>query len=289
MANFDTGQDILRNILRRGGDILPTETSETDADHLIDVKLYINAAYWEICALKPWRWCRRRKQFASVAETTGSVTSISGATVTLSATVATSMAGRKFYLDSDAIPHRISAHTAGTDTLTLETSYTGSEEDGTYTIFQDEIDTGQTDILAYPMIIELHWGDQLIVVPEGELLKNYPRNIFGTTRAQYAAFISDADIRIAPWTKDARLFEVIYNYRPSALTFDGDSGTDTPIVPQDSRIAIAQRALAKMYADKRDQRLELVQKEMDETLARMSATETTFGKPRLRGAASVRV
>jgi hypothetical protein len=289
VANFDTGQDILQNILRRGGDILPTETVTSSADHLIDVKLYTNAAYWEICALKPWRFNKKRKQFASIAKVTGSVSSISGTSVTLSATIATSMAGRKIFLDGDGIPHRISAHTGGTDTLTLEASYTGSQTSGTFTIFQDEIDTGQTDILAYPMVVELHTGDGLIVVPEGELLREFPRNIQGTTRAQYAAFISQSAVRLAPWTESARLFEVVYNYRPPALTFDGVANTDTPVIPQESRIAIAQRALAKMYADKRDQRLEIVQKEMDETLARMSATETTFGKPRIRGAASVRV
>jgi hypothetical protein len=289
MANFDTGQDILRNILRRGGDILPTETTETSADHLIDVKLYINSAYWEICALKPWRFNKKRKQFASIAEVTGSVSSIAGTSITLSATIATTMAGRKIFLDGDGIPHRISAHTAGTDVLTLEAGYTGSLTSGTFTIFQDEVETGQSDILAYPMIVELHTGDDLMVVPEGELLRQFPRNIQGTTRAQYAAFISQSAVRLAPWTESARLFEVVYNYRPPALTFDSVVNTDTPVIPQESRIVIAQRALAKMYADKRDARLEIVQKEMDETLARMSATETTFGKPRIRMAASMRI
>lgn len=281
MANFDTGTDILQHIIRRAGEILPTETTTTNADHLIDAKLYINQAYWDLCALKPWRWNKKRKQFRSTAETTGTVTTISTTTVTLSATVATSMAGRKFMLDSDAIPHRITSHTGGTATVVLEASYTGSNTSGAYTIFEDEIDTGQTDILAFPLVRELHWGDDLKVVPEGELRKEYPRNVFGTTRAQYAAFITDAKILIAPWTKDARLFEVVYNYRPTALDFAGGA-TDTPVLPQDSRVAIAQRALAKIYADKRDERLEVVQKELDETLARMSATETTFGKPRLK-------
>src|ERR1051325_6560228 len=98
MAQFDTGSDILANVIRRAGEILPTETSTTGADHLIDAKLYVNEAYWDICAIKPWRWARKRDQFVSEAETTGSVTSISTTTVTLSATIATSKTGFKFSL-----------------------------------------------------------------------------------------------------------------------------------------------------------------------------------------------
>jgi hypothetical protein len=279
-ADFDTGQDILRNMIRRAGEILPTDTDTSNADHLIDAKLYIQKAYWDLCALKPWRWARRRKQFVSIGQVTGSVSNISSTTVTLSATVATSMAGRKFLMDSDGIPCRISAHTAGTDTLTLEVAYTGAATSGTYTIFQDEI-TVASDILAFPTITELHTGDDILVVPENELLQDYPRNVRGSVRTQYATFISDTQVRLCPWTYEPRLFEVTYNRRPSALTFDGVANTDTPVVPQESRAAIAQLALKLLYADKRDGRLQSVQAEFNESLHVMSAKEITFAKPRM--------
>src|SRR3990167_2544581 len=98
MANYDTGSDILAVLLRRAGDLLPTDTTTTDADHLIDAKLYINQGYWSICQMKPWRWDRKRDQFLSDASVTGTVTTISTNTVTLSATVAASKTGFKFYL-----------------------------------------------------------------------------------------------------------------------------------------------------------------------------------------------
>lgn len=281
MAQLDTGQDILAHVARRAGEILPTETSVANSDHLIDTKLYIQSAYWDICALKPWRWARKRTQFVSIAEVTGTVGNISGTTVTLGANISTSMAGRKFYIDSDGIPFRISAHTAGTNTLTLAVSYTGDATSGAFTIFQDEI-TVASDILAFPMIKELHWGDYIELIPEGEAEKFYPRNLYGTISARYAAFITDATIRLIPWTKEARLFECSYNYRPDPLTFDGVAATDTPIVPRDNRIAIAQRALSRIYTDKRDARLQIVQAELDEILSKMSSTDVTFGKPRIR-------
>lgn len=281
MAQYDTGQDILQHILRRAGEILPTDTSTTNADHLIDAKLYIQAAYWDICALKPWRWARKQTQFVSIAAVTGSVSSVAAATVTLSATIATTMAGRKFYFDSDGIPFRITAHTAGTGTLTLSNSYTGPSTSGTFTIFQDEI-TVASDVMAFPNIKEMQWGEPILVIPEGEANREYPRNIFGSPGTKYAAFITDSTIRLMPWPNDATLYECSYNYRADVLTFDGVAGTDTPIVPRDNRIAIAQRALAKIYADKRDARVQTVQQELDETLAKMSATDSTFAKPRIR-------
>jgi hypothetical protein len=282
MADYDTGRDILRNVVRRAGEILPTATDETTADRLIDVKLYINNAYPEVCGLKPWRWARKRIQFASIAEVEATVSSISTNVVTLTTTIATTMAGRKFLLDADGVPTRIASHAAGTNTLTLEPSaYTGTSTSGACTIFQDEIDTGATDLLAFPMIAELHLGDYIQIVPEGELIKSNPRNTWGWERARKAAFITATAVRLVPWTTSARLFELSYNRRPTSLTFDG-TANDTPILPADARIAIAQRALVKLYADKRDERVEVVQKEFDETLARMSATEISFGKPRLR-------
>ena len=284
MANYDTGQDLLGYVLRRAGDILPTagptDASVATSDRYLDAKLTLNQAYLEICALKPWRWNRKRTQFLSLAEITRTVTSISSATVTLSAIISASMTGRKFMLDSEGIPFRISAHTAASDVLTLAVAYSGSETSGAGTIFQDEI-TVATDILAFPQVKQLHLGDELDLVPEEELNRLVPRNASGSTRARKGAFISASVLRIAPWTTEARLFECTYNYRPSLLTFDGVAATDTPILPQEHRVVIGDRALEKIYADKRDARTEIAAKNVAETFARMSGTEITFGKPRV--------
>jgi hypothetical protein len=285
VANYDLGQDLLGQLLRRAGDLLPTIASSDTAsiattDRLIDAKLYLNNAYLEVCALKPWRWNRKRTQFASIAEVTGSVTLIAAATVTLGATIAASMAGRKFVMDADGIPARISAHTAGSATLTLAVDYTGSATSGSFTIFQDEI-TVATDILAFPTIREMHNGDWVDLISERELEEIYPRNVYGTSRSRRAAFISDSVIRLAPWNTDRRLFECTYSYRPSPLTFDGVAATDTPILPTDARRIIADRALEMVYSDKRDAREAVARRNVQEIFQRLSATEVTFAKPRM--------
>lgn len=291
MANIDTGIDILGYILRRAGDILPTDATGTPAligaDHYIDAKLHINQAYFDICGMRRWKWARKATQFVSIAEVTGTVNTIVGATVTMSAVVTPSMAGRKFCLDSEGIPVRISAHTSGTNTLTLSNSYTGIETSGAYTIFQDEV-TVATDILGFPDIVELHTGDNILVVPEAWLLQESPRNILGSTKAQYASFISNTQVRLVPWTESARLFECRYNYRPSVLDFGG-SAADTPIVPQEHRVAIAKLALSYLYKDKRDQRFEHAEKEAAGAIQQMTTIESTFSKFRFRPTRGARV
>src|SRR2546426_1146749 len=227
MAQYDFGLDILTALMRRAGDILPTSVDLSNTDHLIDAKLYINKAYWEIIALKPWRWARKRTEFNSTAKIDVGVNSIVGTTITLSATLTPSVAGRKFFLNSDGIPFRIATHTSGTDTLTLNVAYTGPETSGSGMVFLDEI-TVASDILAFPIVTELHWGDEIIVIPEGEALSEFPRNIYGAPRAQYATFITQDKIRIMPWTFDARHFECAYNYRPDPLDFTGAGAGDTP-------------------------------------------------------------
>lgn len=278
MAELETGKEILQHILRRAGELLPTDTNETTADHLIDAKLYINSAYVDVCGLKPWRWARKRKEFSSVGKVTGTASSISGTTVTNDTTIATSMTGRKIVIDSDGIPHRIQNHTAGTNVITLESAYTGTSTSGQFTIFQDEI-TVASDILAFPVIRQISFWPEIKLIPEKELIELAGRNILGFTQPRYASFITDSVIRISPWTEDPLLFEISYNYRPTSLDFGGGA-TDTPILPRDSRIAIAQRALVRIYTDKRDGRLEIATKELDETLHRMSSMESSFNKPR---------
>lgn len=283
MADFNTGQEILEHVIRRAGEILPTETSTASADHLIDAKLYINEAYKDICALKPWRWARTSKQFNSVAQQEISVTSISTTTVNLSTSISDSMTGRRMFLNSDGIPHRILSHTAATSTLTLESAYTGESTADDGIIYQDTLDIC-TDFLAFPTVRQLDWGDELTLIQETELFRMYPRNIYGSFRARYGAFLFADEtlrIRIAPWTTDAHLFEITYNYRPDSLTFNSDSTTDVPILPVDSRSAIAHRALVKIFADKRDQRVEIAQREFSEQIDKMSSVETSANKPRL--------
>lgn len=286
MAHFDTGEEILVEHLRRCGELFPTQTDAdlSNADRLLSAKLDLNQAYWNVIAAKPWRWARKdpAKQFVSIAKQAVTASSLVAATgvITLSATIAATQAGRKFYLDQDAIPHRIDSHTAGTAVLNLAAgAYTGAATSGAGTIFMDEI-TVATDILAFPIIKQLHTGDELLVIPEAEFIDKLGKNVDDRERAQYAAFITESKIRIGPHTTEARLFECSYNRRPDPLTFDGAASTDTPIVPREGRVIIGLFALRTLLIDKRDERYKVIQGEIDEKWALLSGTELSFAKPR---------
>ena len=286
MSYFDLGADILANFLRRCGELFPTSTTLADADRLIDAKLYCTSGYWDFCAWKPWRWARLDPaiQVRSVAKQSVTASLISSATVTLSATIATSQAGRKFYLDSESIPHRISTHVAGTATLTLVTNYAGTATSGAATIFMDEITvTSGDDMLAYPLIQEMHSGNEVVVISEQEFREKFGVNVReadGVTK-RYACFITQNKIRIAPWTTAARLFECSYNQRPAPLTFDSVASTDTPVCPRHQRELIGLFGLRRLMSDKRDARLKIVDAEIQEKLALYGGNEATFSKPRI--------
>jgi hypothetical protein len=282
-----TGQDLLAYVLRRAGELLPTTASGSadvgDADRLIDAKAYILQSYVELCGLKPWRWNRAHKQFSSIGEVAVTVQSVVGNLVTLTAPVTPSMAGRKVLITADGIPCRIAGHTANTPTLALEiATYTGLAGSGSGAIFQDEIDVGVTDILGYPRIKELHIGDFLDIIPESELDQVAPRNVYGRERAEQCAFIDAHTIRIVPWTRAPRLFELRYTPRPNTLSFDGVVATDTPILPPDFRIIIGDRACERIYADKNDPRQKNAASQVQDTYSRMSGVEIQYGKPRGR-------
>lgn len=282
---FDTGQLLLAHLLRRAGEILPGLEETSTADREIDGAMYINHSYWKVCGLHPWRFNRKSPpaQFLSVAKDAVTVNSIVGATVTLSATIAATRAGRKFFLDSEGVPHRILAHTAGSAVLTLATSYSGTLTSGAGTIFQDEL-TVASDILAFPSITDLSTGLPLRLVSEQELRERAPRPTTSPSQtARLGAFITESVLRIAPWTDTARLFECAYNYRPDPLTFNGVEATDTPIVPRQYRAVIAWDALATLLVDRRqlDKAKAVRETEVAPLIDLMQRSSLTFSKPRV--------
>ena len=285
MAELDTGLDILAYVLRRGGDLVPTQsTSEVSlADHYIDQKIEINQQYWAKCAERPWRWCRKVPplQFTTVPSVPVTVSNIAGNVIRLDAVILNSMSGRKVWIESDGIPHRIDHHTAGSHELFLVTTYAGESTSGAATIFQDEYVVAG-DILAFPNLQDMETGRELTLIPEDEFRTRFPRNIHHVTYSnqQYATFTADQTIRLAPWFECPQLFELSYNYRPSALDYTGNADTDTPIIPREWRKSLAEASLKVLYSDKSDQRVKVMTEEMGMTNMRMTGADYSQHRPR---------
>ena len=100
MADTDliTGLDIAQAALLDAG-----EGTSLSGAYGNDAKRAVRNAYWSVLAHARWPWAMSPTPgvITTVAAQPVTVNSISTATVTLSATIATSMAGRKFYLDGN--------------------------------------------------------------------------------------------------------------------------------------------------------------------------------------------
>lgn len=282
---YETGAAILAAVLRRAGEVLPTVAAGhadiATSDRLIDARLAINQAYWEICGLRAWRWTRARLQFATPGSLAVTVTSVSGVTVELPTGLPATQAGAKLLLGSDDIPHRIAVHTAGSRFLTLEAPYTGTATGGAGTIFRDEVALPVTDLLGSPSLASLDAASTVTLIPEAELREMAPRNTLGLefSGRRYAAFVDDHTLWFVPWTPTPRLFELAYNRRPAPLTFDG-LPSDVPLVPRDSRVVIADRALERLLPDKRDARGQAIGAFTSDTYNRLLSRELAFRRPR---------
>ena len=111
------------------------ETISADAAKL---GRWLNLAYHEILGEWNWWFLKSRDIIQTATDYTTGTCSVaaSGSTVTFSATIATSMTGRFIQFSSADDWYQITAHTAGTDTATIDPAYgqTDALSAGTYTI-----------------------------------------------------------------------------------------------------------------------------------------------------------
>lgn len=289
MAHFDTGLDILGYVLRRAGDLVPSLASTTAnvalADHDIDARLYINQAYFDLCAERRWAWARKQPAYQFVTEDAFevTVTGVAGNVISLSGVIINPKSNWKFMFDSEAIPHRIASHVGGSHQLFLVTPYAGEATTGTGRVFRDEYTLPVDDILAFPDLRDIETANYTRIIPEEELRERFPRNTWSVTWSshQYAAFIDTNTLRFAPWHECRHLYELSYNYRPDPLDFTGATATDTPIAPREHRHLIAELTLERLYSDKEDARLGEVTRQLTISRARIRGAQVSLQRPRM--------
>jgi hypothetical protein len=110
----------------------------TDTNQNTLIKRWINFSYKIIGNWYPWSWLNSREQVVMETDyTTGTVSvAVAGTTATFSAVIATSQTNKFIQFSSAEDWYKITAHTAGTATATLETAYvqTTALVAGTYII-----------------------------------------------------------------------------------------------------------------------------------------------------------
>lgn len=256
--NFVTGQDLANAILKSGG-----QNQATTDDYYLDVQMALMQEYKSILAYGQWYWAK--KPLPGIITTTArqlvTVSSISGNQVTLSATVTPSVQYQKFYINANQAYYRITAHTAGTAVLTLDATYVETTRAGQATLYQDEYNLASDCLVPWtPFRIRGQWERDVEVVSEKEGRARYGWSTTTAISVPEVAWVVRTDpaggqnvrVQIAPWPTDAMNLEYDYTVNPADLTFDGNSTTDVPLIPQPYRWVLYQRALSQLFATKND-------------------------------------
>lgn len=285
MANYDTGKDILEDVLFRAGELGVGKGSDFEAA----AKRYVHRAYWDIVGEFPWLWAVKQPplQFSTVKKLDVTVTVTEGSVAaTLGADPGVSVAGRKLVLERDGIPIRISA-SAGTS-LTLAAGYPGKSATSVDAdIFQDEYDT-DPDILMPISLKDVESGENVDIVSAEYLDGLYPKHGIDGSPV-LAAFVTTSILRLYPSPDSLRVLELRYTFRPAALDFTGLAATDTPIVPIDYRWTIADRALFFAMSDIEDTRAQDVLVLSAARLGELRSRQLAMARPRVWFSAKHRV
>lgn len=259
MANYDTGLDILTNVLSRA-DELEVGVAEREEE----AKTYIQAAYISVLSEGyAWPFARKSPPGTLTTNIMRDVTAIvtqSSLSFSLSgAPVGIDLAGRKIWLDGDDVVYRISTYDVGTTSGTFDGVFLNTTGSYAAHVFQDEYNLA-SDFLRPVSHKFLRPGDglgmvELIGLDEMEGRSDRAQTWQGTNNPEYCAFIGNRRIKLWPWTTESKRYTYHYIFHPGVLTFDDDATTDVPIIqPAEDRVVLSLMAVGNLLIDKNDDR-----------------------------------
>ncbi|MFQ5485145.1 MAG: hypothetical protein ACE5DO_07410 [Desulfobacterales bacterium] len=280
-----TGQDLLFYCLKFAG-----QSASTTDDYASDAKAAIRSNYWELLNKEPWPFALSSVPgvVTTVAEVKATAQSISSKTVTLSASISTSMAGRKMYMDGNQSMYRITAHTAGTNILTLDADYVDSETAGNITIYNDEYSLHANAMQVWgPFNLRGQFEREIDLINYNEFKAMYGYSRVTATGLTESATIIRNDssgnmqIQIAPWSTDR--INIEYDYTEfHDLDFTGSGVGDTPKLRREDRWIIAEFALWTLFRNKDDVLADSAWKRAEKGLERMVSKHLRkASKPRM--------
>ena len=283
MANFFYGSDILQDALFRAGERTDL-TGGSASDYLAAAKRYVMRAYYDTITAYPFP-----KSLSSppgiintLDKVTGTATvTKSNTSVTLGATVAVSLTGRKFFIDNEGVLYRVSAHTAGTDAVTLDATYKEDSGTGAFTVYQDEYDLA-SDCLTIRSAFDRSSPDGEIDIVPDQLMRDLRSRTIGTEgwRVEELSIIEGGKARIRPWPTEARTIEYVYVKRPVTLAWDGTSNDIPSFIDEEHRHLLADYASAFILKDKKDERWQDTLELYNSELLNMKGKHVLAQRPR---------
>jgi hypothetical protein len=255
MADYDTGRDIVEDMLSRAGELnfAVAELSE-------EAKRYANRGYFTIIRQFPWLFAEGYPPLSIV--TTESV-KISITVAQNSTLIETDLPvpneyGYRIVVQDNNVPFRVVPdETIPINHVKLPVPYpfSGGENLPGY-LYRDEYFT--PDVLIASRIKNISRPNTHIsVVGYEELDATMPLSIpFGTISK--ASYYSEDYVRLAMIPEKPELLEIHYSKRPAKLDFTGSFTTDVPIMPFDERWMIADYALYFLMKDHGDDRADSV-------------------------------
>lgn len=228
---------------------------ETGLDVTADatkIKSWLNEAYRFLAGLREWSWMLKNGTVQTTADITSLTASVNAAAtaVTLSATYASSLADDYYIQFSDTSDdwYLITAHTAGTDAVTISPAYNGSANLSAGTakirrVFYSLASDADRIIDMYEAIDD----KQLIYVDPRDLDRQVPDPTSTGTPETYTllGFDSSNQWRAHFYPIPDDNINVQYRYYRSIADLSAD--TDTPILPAKWHMGIVFTALA-MFA-----------------------------------------
>lgn len=187
----------------------------------------INEVYREICSMRTmnWRWLHKSKNYYTAAGyNTGTITVTNGSTaITGTGTEFTSSMADMKLVFPDFPEINIIASVEGDEALTLSAAYQGDDDDGSFLIYQNELDLPAD--FRRPLKVKLNG------LPLDQLdLRKYREKQESWSTARPSGYTIDGTKLILDPIPDAKyLVEVFYYAKATDLSADPDE----PLIPSE--------------------------------------------------------
>lgn len=269
MTTLKYSSEIIDDVLFRSG-----EPTDGTSDFNTQALEYLNRAYRAIWMgggefvkdmNEPWLWLKKSPPGTLTLQPvrdSGTVNVANNSTTaTLSAVVSTDLDNWFLKVEGNPDVFRVSAHTSGSATLTLDSVYTGADNaTASYTLMKLEYSLA-SDVLRISAPMRCYSDNiaEVVGIDLASLDRDYPLRDIETGTPDKFAMVAEQTVRFnrAGGTSSTDLRRVEYDYLrvPDDLT---DSGAEEPLVPLQHRQVLADLTLFYLFSAKSDARVEQV-------------------------------